>query len=106
MFKIVLRGVDDVQVAESFRGFGVYQTNDLILTEEELDLEGYTVFYGAELALGEVIQVIENKAQLLLVVEDGSGKEYMIPLVEDFIVESDPGSKKLLLDLPEGLLDL
>lgn len=105
-FKVVMRGVTDVQLAESFRGMGVYQDNDLIRTEDDLELEGFSIYHASDQYLGNVVQVIENKAQLLLVIENQEGHEFMVPLVEAFIVSSNPTKKTMLLDLPEGLLDL
>ena len=41
-----------------------------------------------------------------LFVIDSSGNEILIPIHDDFIKELDRKSKRIFLDLPEGLLDI
>jgi len=42
----------------------------------------------------------------LLVVEDEARREHLIPLAQAIVVEVDVPRKKILIDPPEGLLDL
>ncbi len=42
----------------------------------------------------------------LLVVISESGKEILIPMSQSIVVEIDISLKKILIDPPEGLLDL
>ena len=42
----------------------------------------------------------------LLVVEDDLGRGHLIPMVESIVVNIDISGKKILIDPPEGLLDL
>jgi 16S rRNA processing protein RimM len=42
----------------------------------------------------------------ILVVADQSGKEHLIPLVDSIVVEVDLAGKTIVVDPPEGLLDL
>jgi len=53
--------------------------------------------------IGTVSEMIESPGQTLLSIAE---KNIMIPLVDDFIVEINKRKKEILLDLPEGLLDL
>jgi ribosomal 30S subunit maturation factor RimM len=40
------------------------------------------------------------------VVADEAGHEYLIPMADSIVVKVDIGGKKILIDPPEGLLDL
>jgi 16S rRNA processing protein RimM len=42
----------------------------------------------------------------LLVVEDGTGREHLIPMVQSIVVKIDISRREILIDPPEGLLDL
>ena len=65
---------------------------------------GVVVFDLAEGQLGSVTRVEENPAHPLLVV-DYQGRNVLIPLVDDFIVNFDEEAATLTLDLPQGMLD-
>lgn len=69
------------------------------------DLKGYIVSDETQGELGEIIEVNEYPQQFVatLVYQE---KEILFPLNEDMIVEIDEEEKTLLVDLPEGLLDL
>ena len=42
----------------------------------------------------------------ILEIVDEDGKERLIPLVDSIVVEIDPAGKTIVVDPPEGLLDL
>ena len=42
----------------------------------------------------------------LLVIEDEAGRENLVPMVQSIVVEIDILRKKILIDAPDGLLDL
>jgi 16S rRNA processing protein RimM len=69
------------------------------------DLKGYIVSDQTKGELGEIIAVNEYPQQFVatLVYQE---KEILFPLNEDMIIEIDEEEKTLLVDLPEGLLDL
>lgn len=69
------------------------------------DLKGYIVSDQTKGELGEIIAVNEYPQQFVatLVYQE---KEILFPLNEDMINEIDEEEKTLLVDLPEGLLDL
>lgn len=86
------------------------------LEESELldddDLLGFTVEDMDGNILGNVKYIDTNTINTLLVVENATSrenentKEIFIPLVDDFITEVDIENKLIIVDLPEGLLDL
>lgn len=69
-----------------------------------ISLLGYHIInYGED--LGEVIEVIEQPHQVLckIMLE---AKEALIPVHEGSLKQMDKKNRKLLLELPEGLLDI
>lgn len=55
--------------------------------------------------LGEILEVIEQPHQVLCRI-DLNGKEALLPVHSGSLVSMDPRKKRVILDLPEGLLDL
>ena len=58
-----------------------------------------------EKALGKILEVIEQPHQLLCRIEL-EGKEAYVPLHEETLVKIDKKKKQVIVDLPEGLLDV
>lgn len=69
------------------------------------DLKGYQVTDETHGELGEIIAINEYPQQFVATVLYKE-KEILFPLNEDMIIEIDEDEKTLLVDLPEGLLDL
>lgn len=55
--------------------------------------------------LGEILEVIEQPHQLLCRI-DWKGKEALIPLHEQFLQKIDKKNKKVMVELPDGLMDV
>ena len=79
----------------------------------DADADGYPLdfFIGFELRdsdgsrVGEITDVDEQTENAIFVVER-DGNEMMVPATDDLIVEFDVDKKLMVMDLPEGLLDL
>lgn len=69
------------------------------------DLKGFMVSDETHGELGEITAINEYPQHYVATVMYKE-KEILIPLNEDMILEIDEESKTLLVDLPEGLLDL
>jgi 16S rRNA processing protein RimM len=69
-----------------------------------ISLLGYHVFSGEE-DLGPVEEVIEQPHQVLLRI-DLEGKEALIPLHEASLQQIDHKTKRVYVELPDGLLDI
>jgi len=105
-----LEGCDDVDVAKELIGyeFGVPESDRVQLEDDEFydwELEGCTVKVGDE-SIGQVRSVMKTGGTEILVVSDGSGKEKLVPLASDIVLEIDTSAKTIVVDPPEGLLDL
>jgi 16S rRNA processing protein RimM len=56
--------------------------------------------------IGVISNVIEQGIQALFEVIDDDGKSHLIPIHDDLIIKVDRGNKIILVQLPEGLLNL
>ncbi len=103
-------GVDGPEAARNLVGydFAVSEAERVPLPKDQYydwELEGCTVKVGAE-SIGQVNSVLKTGGAEILVVSDNSGKERLIPLADSIVVEVDPARKTIVVDPPEGLLDL
>jgi len=110
--RIVLKlaGYDAVDKAKELVGynFAVAESERVPLAEDEFydwELEGCTVTAGDK-NIGQVRSVMRTGATEILVIHDEDGKEKLIPKTKKKIVKIDPAKKTIVVDPPEGLLDL
>ena len=101
---------DDVDKAKQLVGydFAVPESDRVPLDEDEFydwELEGCTVKAGDK-SIGEVRSVMRTGGAALLVVDDDSGGEQLVPLAAEIVVNIDKAARVILIDPPEGLLDL
>jgi len=69
------------------------------------DLKGFIVSDETHGELGEILEINEYPQQFVATISYKE-KEVLFPLHEDMIVEIDEEQQTLLIDLPEGLLDI
>lgn len=105
-----LAGYDDVEAAKELVGveFAVPESERVRLPSDhyyDWELEGCTVKVGSE-SIGKVQSVIRTGGTEILAIADENGKESLIPLVDSIVVEIDAAAKTIVVDPPEGLLDL
>jgi 16S rRNA processing protein RimM len=105
-----LAGCDDVDSAKQFVGyeFAVEESERVPLEEDEFydwELEGCTVKVGDK-SIGQVRSVMRTGGTEILVITDDSGKEQLVPLAAEIVVEIDKAARVILIDPPDGLLDL
>jgi len=92
----------------------LHQRNILPPEEKEIPVETiephlkYLNYQVEDLTLGPVGKILKIEAypQQDMAFVAYQDREVMIPLHLDFIVEADVTNRKLMLDLPEGLLEL
>jgi len=108
-FILKLRGIDGRDAAEAVKGTpvfvmeeqlgrlpeGTYYADDL-LGSEVLDTDGRR--------LGVLRNITGNAAQYVFHVEDDSGKEFMVPAVEEFFKGADIEKKTICLKIIEGMI--
>lgn len=105
---VIFEEVNDKTKAEKLLGRAVYVHQDnLALNEDEFSLDtltGYDVIDKKQGRVG-VLSLIQKGAQDLMII-DNNGEEILIPFVEDFLVEINPDKKQIIVETPDGLLDL
>jgi len=105
-----LKGVEELNEAEALRG------QEILVSPEEFPDLGEGSYYDFQLLgcqvktidgkpVGDVKEVISAGGSYLLIVEEG-GKRIEIPLVEAICRQIEPGKKQIIIDPPEGLLEL
>jgi 16S rRNA processing protein RimM len=105
-----LAGYDDVERAKELvsYAFAVPDSERVQLEEDEFydwELEGCTVKAG-DRSIGHVRSVLKTGGTEILVIADDSGKEQLVPLAAPIVVKIDTAAKVILIDPPEGLLEL
>ncbi|HEX3187307.1 MAG TPA: ribosome maturation factor RimM [Pyrinomonadaceae bacterium] len=110
--RVVLKisGYDDVDAAKLLIGcsFAVPESDRVQLEDDEFydwELEGCTVKVGDQ-SIGQVSSVLKTGGADVLVISDQAGKERLVPLAAPIVVKIDPEAKTIVVDPPEGLLDL
>lgn len=110
--RIVLKfaGCDSIEQAEQLRDAQVMISRAQLValptdTYYDFDLIDCEVTLKDGSGLGRVTDVQSYGAAPLLVVQDGA-REYLIPLALSICVEIDTAHKRIVVDPPEGLLDL
>lgn len=103
-------GVDDIDTAEKFAGAWVQiETREAVTLPEgtyfDHDLVGCSLRSLAGEELGRVEQVLRIAGNSQLVVRGRSG-EFYVPAIEAFCKSVSIDRKEILVDLPEGLIDL
>ncbi|MDX2031651.1 MAG: ribosome maturation factor RimM [Blastocatellia bacterium] len=103
-------GCDDRDEAEAFRDASVLVTREELVelpadTWYDFELVDCEVRTTAGVLLGKVVEIHRYGAAPLLDVR-GEGREALIPLAHSICVEIDPANKRIVVDPPDGLLDL
>lgn len=103
-FLIRLAGVESANEAQTYAGATFYATRDRIVLEPgeylDRDLTGCVLYDKSGAALGTVNRVEHYPSSDMLIVE---GK--MVPMIKQFIRSIDTAGKRIVADLPAGLLD-
>lgn len=69
------------------------------------DLVGYTLFDG-ESAIGEIAGIDDSTANVLLIVRASDGRTVYVPFAEEFLTEIDTDARRLVMDVPRGIINL
>ncbi len=119
---VTFEGYDDATAAEALAGATLYVARDAVALDEgeyfDDDLVGCVLVDAHGTTLARVRSVEHHPAQDVLIValrqaQDGSVAAHddtrertaMVPLVRAFVRAVDVGAKRIVVDLPPGLLD-
>lgn len=106
--------IDTQERAAHLAGRAVFYPKDALAEPEEGEgatlssykqLTGYTI-YNKESLLGTVDHVDDSSANVLLTISRADGGECIVPFHNDFLIDFNLRERTLVLELPEGLLEL
>ena len=104
------QGIDDRNAADALRGHEI-QCDRADLPEPDegevyaVDLAGLEAFTPEGGRIGAVVRLDAGAAHDLLVL-DVLGVERLVPYVPNFVKSVDMAARRMVLELPEGLLDV
>lgn len=108
-----LEDIDTEEDARPFTNLDVYYPKAYITSDDEGELSApgdfflhFSVYDTEKGLLGRIVDVDMTTANVLFVVERESGDELLIPAIDDLVVSVDEKAKKLVMNIPEGLLEL
>lgn len=106
-------GYDSIESAKALVGyqFGLPEAERVELAEGEFydwELEGCLVENKLGEAIGKVREVMRTGGVELLVIQikDDGRQEVFVPMAQSIVVEINIATKRIVVDPPEGLLDL
>ncbi|MEO6285144.1 MAG: ribosome maturation factor RimM [Dyadobacter sp.] len=107
---VTFEDVNTIEKAQALVGSSLYLSLDELeeLSEEEFyyhEIKGFTVIDQNQGELGIVREVYSLNGQDLIAM-DYQGVEILIPTAEDIVLKADKEQKHLLVNLPEGLLEV
>lgn len=106
-----LKECDSVEAAKTWIGyeFAVPEADRVPLPEDYFyhwELEGCSVETTGGNKVGKVREVMRTGGVEMLVVTDESGRDYLVPMAASIVIDIDTTRKLIVIDPPEGLLEL
>jgi len=110
-FTVKLVGISDIEKAKMLNGSELYLPLELLPKNTSNlpyhhEIIGFDVEDKQKGKIGKLVDIIDKTAQAILVIVTEDNKEIFIPFVEDFIIEINKKRKYILLNTPEGLIDI
>jgi len=112
-YLVKLDGVDTQAQAQQFVNKEIYGLRENLVeyydyTDFEIvdDFMGYKIVDCRLGEIGEVVDIDDSTANVLLIVESPDGKRIFVPVAEEFINAVDDDGQIIETSLPDGLVDL
>ena len=107
---VKFEGIDSVEEAEKLKNLQIKIDSDEVgeLEENEFyfhQIIGCEVFDENDKNLGEIIDILTPGANDVWVIKGENGKEILVPYIEDVVKKIDITSKKVNIEVMEGLID-
>ncbi|MBS9766377.1 MAG: 16S rRNA processing protein RimM [Flavobacteriaceae bacterium] len=108
--RIRFEDIEDELSADKILGAGMYLPLQMLpkLTGNKFyyhEVIGFSIKDTEKGHIGSVISINDHSAQPLFVI-DANGKEVLIPMIDEFIQKVDREQKEIILQTPQGLIDL
>ncbi len=103
-------GYDDINEVEAFRNCDIYVSREDAVPLEEgeyyiSDVIGSDVYEDNGSHLGTVNDVLQTGANDVFTVALENGRELIIPVINDCVIDIDTEGKKVIVKLMKGMLD-
>ena len=110
LLRVKFEGVDNDEDTEPLIGLKLYLPLDLLPELEEgkfyyHEIIGFSVEDVSFGSVGKISGVNDSAPQALFEI-DRNGTEILVPLIDRFIKKVDKVNKVILLDVPEGLIEV
>ncbi|WP_031515351.1 ribosome maturation factor RimM [Desulfofalx alkaliphila] len=104
------KGIDDINEAEKLKGGLAQITKDKLVPLPEgsyyiFQIVGLDVFTESGEKLGTVTEVLRTGANDVYVTKPPVGKDILIPALKSVVKEINIEANRMVVELPEGLLD-
>ena len=109
ILKLSFDGYESIEKVSEFTGCRIFLTSGGAGRHEPddlLNLIGYEVLVHNDTLLGIITHVIKNPGQWLLNTVTPLKKEILIPLHDDLIISIDDNKKIIVMDIPDGLIEI
>ena len=109
MVMLKFKGIDDINQAEALRNLYIkINRKDAVKLPKDsyfiVDLLGLEVYTVQDQLLGTVYDIFPTGSNDVYVVKDELGKQILIPALKTVIKNIDIENKKIIVELPEGLI--
>ncbi len=106
-----LKGIDDEEMANALSDKYLYLPLSYLpeLSDTQFyfhEIINYQVIDAVKGNIGKVLRVLDMPQQAILEIQHESGKEILIPVTDEIIQKVNRQEKQLLIDAPEGLIDI
>ena len=109
MYVLKIKGFDNINQVEIYKGWELKVTEDERVPLEEgeyyvQDIVGCEVVTEEGETLGKVTDILSPGANDIWVVKMPKGKELLLPVIDDVVLDVDVAARKIKVHLMEGLL--
>ncbi|MFC4598892.1 ribosome maturation factor RimM [Cohnella hongkongensis] len=109
LYILKIKGFDNINEVEKYKGWELKVTEDerVELDEGEYyvrDIVGCEVVTEEGETLGQVTDILSPGANDIWVVKMPKGKELLLPVIDDVVLDVDVSARKIKVRLMEGLL--
>lgn len=101
--------IDSIEAGEELTGLRLLVPSHKMEESDEIylsDLIGYGVYGTDQVFIGKIIDYIEYSFNATFEVKTSNGSQVILPAVDELIIKIDTDAKSVVMNLPEGLLDL
>ncbi len=113
---IKFEDIDDIDAARLITSKELFLKEDQIIPAEQRkysqigieysETQGFAMVSIEGKYIGTISEVMEMPGQIMALVQMDENLEKLIPLNEQFVVEINEAEKQVVIDLPDGLLEL